>query len=347
MASFAVPSIDVGGWASSDASRRAAIAAALDDACSRVGFFEITGHGIAQSVIDDMRSATDAFFALPIETKLRLKSPSPEINRGYAARSSESLAYSVGNPRPPDLFEALNIGPESPDLGDPHVQAERHRWFAPNIWDHSDGRLKAALVTYMAEARRVADLLTSIFCAALGLDADFFKRITRHSTDTLRVNHYVTAPGDPDPLEGQLGMGEHTDYGCVTVLFADAVPGLQILHGGVWRDVVPRDGALLVNLGDLTALLTNDRWLSTLHRVLPPVRTAGRANTRRSVAFFFDLDADAWIECLPSCCSDERPARYAGVTAGEHLLSKLLGPRTLTLQAATDTTGGRLKQAQT
>ncbi len=160
----------------------------------------------------------------------------------------------------------------------------------------------------------------------------------------MRVNNYERRPGDPDPLEGQMRMGAHTDYGIVTVLYADAVPGLQILApDGSWQDVVPAPGALLVNLGDLTAQWTNDRWRSTLHRVRPAAPDAPDGRHRRSVALFLDGNYDAVIECLPTCRRDGEPTRYPPVTAGEHLIAKVLGPRTLSASAATDTTGDRLR----
>ncbi|HEY3484621.1 MAG TPA: 2OG-Fe(II) oxygenase family protein, partial [Ilumatobacteraceae bacterium] len=155
-----------------------------------------------------------------------------------------------------------------------------------------------------------------------------------------------TAPGDPDPLDGQMGMGAHTDYGIVTVLYADPVPGLQIVGpDGMWHDVIPAPGAFLVNLGDLTAQWTNDRWRSTVHRVVPPARRPERPNRRRSVAFFHDGNHDAIIECLPTCASAANPPRYAPVRAGDHLMGKLLGPRTATASAATDTAGDRVHVA--
>jgi isopenicillin N synthase-like dioxygenase len=133
-------------------------------------------------------------------------------------------------------------------------------------------------------------------------------------------------------------MGPHTDYGIVTILYADRVPGLQIRSDNAWHDVMPEAGCFLINLGDLTAQWTNDRWRSTLHRVLPPEAGA----ERRSVAFFHDGNYDALIECLPTCTSDSNPPRYAPVVAGEHLMAKLMGPRTLQASQFTlDTSFGR------
>ncbi len=333
-----VPTIDI-----SAGRPRAEVGAELDTACREVGFFEVVGHGVPDAVIAAMQAATAAFFALPEAVKRTAKPTDLEVNRGYSARASEGLGYSVGVARPPDLFEAFNIGPDEPALDDPAVVVERARLFAPNVWPAEVPALRPALVAYMAEARRVADRLTDLFAVALGLPDGFFAPSFTHSTDTLRVIHYETQPGDPDPLAGQIGMGEHTDYGVCTVLYADQVPGLQVLSpAGEWVDVVPSPGALLVNLGDLTAEWTNDRWRSTLHRVLPPARLADRANHRRSVAFFHDGNHDALIECLPTCTGPDNPPRYAPVRAGEHLMAKLMGPRLLQQSDAQQTTGTRL-----
>jgi isopenicillin N synthase-like dioxygenase len=107
--------------------------------------------------------------------------------------------------------------------------------------------------------------------------------------------------------------------------------------------MLPLPGALLVNLGDMTAQWTNDRWRSTLHRVVPPPLTAEGRAKRRSAAFFLDANYDAVIECLPTCQSAERPAKYAPVVAGEHLIRKILGPRALAPSQATNTAADRLK----
>ena len=127
-------------------------------------------------------------------------------------------------------------------------------------------------------------------------------------------------------------MGAHTDYGIVTVLWADAVPGLQILDPqGEWHDVQPGEGALLINLGDLLARWTNDRYVSTMHRVVPPADADGRSLRRRSAAFFHDGNADALISTIDSCRTDDGESAYDDVTVAEHLFQKLNGSRGLEL----------------
>jgi isopenicillin N synthase-like dioxygenase len=162
---------------------------------------------------------------------------------------------------------------------------------------------------------------------ALGGREDYFEQFTDHSIDVLRMNNYRLPSQDAQLEKDQLGMGAHTDYGIVTVLWADKVPGLEIQGAdGNWHPVMPADGALLVNLGDATARWTNEEWISTLHRVAAP-KVNGTLVPRRSAAYFHDGNVDAVIQCLPSCVTEDNPARYEPVTVGEHLAAKLAGSR--------------------
>ncbi len=316
--------------------------AAVDAAASSVGFLQLVGHGIEPKRVEPLLTALADFFALPLAAKSRYVPTAPGVNNGYSAIGSESLAYSLGVSAPPDLFEAFNIDIDEPDLDDPAVVAEIERIFAPNLWPAEIPELRSVGMAYFEEVRALAHRVTSLFAVALGLDPAFFEEHTRHSTDTLRCNWYERAPGAPEPLPGQLRMGPHTDYGIVTLLWADPVAGLEIVGpDGQWVGVVPEPGALLVNIGDLLAQWTNDRWRSTVHRVVPPpVGTDGGAR-RRSMAFFHDGDWDALVEYLPTCCSADNPARYDPVRALDHLMNKLLGGRTMIAAEETAHLGDR------
>ncbi|SDW28644.1 Isopenicillin N synthase [Amycolatopsis xylanica] len=331
-----VPTIDISAWTGDQAD----LVTAVDDALTRVGFLQLTGHGIPQPTIDTMREATSAFFALPIEEKLRSAPADRASDRGYAAQGTEGLAYSLGKTTPPDLAESFVIGAEDIDVSDPAVAAEPYGFFAPNIWPAIPADLRPALTAYASEAHRVARVLLEVFEQALALPRGYLDAYTRHPSRTLRVNHYERRAGVPEPLPGQMRLGAHTDYGIVTVLCADPVPGLQIFGpDGAWHDVVPAEGALVINLGDLTAQWTNDRWRSTLHRVVPP--SGPGPSRRQSVAFFFDGDYDARFECLPTCQSPENPPKYPPVLGGEHLHAKVTGGRILEPATAMNTAADR------
>ena len=187
------------------------------------------------------------------------------------------------------------------------------------------------VTTWFRHAGTLARRMTEVFAVALGLPDDHFAAFTDHSIDVLRLVNY-SLPAGTQLEPAQLGMGAHTDYGIVTILWADPVPGLEILdHEGAWHPVVPAPGALLINLGDLLARWTNDRWLSTMHRVVPPIDGVGRSLRRRSAAFFHDGNADALISTLDPCRAADGSSPYDDVTVAEHLAQKLAGSRGLEL----------------
>ncbi|WP_300400934.1 2-oxoglutarate and iron-dependent oxygenase domain-containing protein [Nocardioides sp.] len=324
---FQVPVVDISPYVVDSApTERAAVAVAIDRACREVGFIQVLGHGIAPEVVFGLGQAMDAFFDQPVDDKRRWIRPAGE-NRGYTAPKSESLSLSLGvesATRMNDFFEAYNVGRAASDYAGVELIAEH---YAENTWPEVHG-FEEHVSAYFSEAGRVARTLTRIFGDALGLPTRFFDELADHSIDVPRMNNYALPEGTEVDLDGDLtGMGEHTDFGIVTVLWADQVRGLQVLdRTGGWHDVTPLDGALLVNLGDLTARLTNERWLSTLHRVKPPV-VDGTIQRRRSAAFFHDGNADALVGPLPTYVDDDHPALYDAVTVDEHVRAKLAGSR--------------------
>jgi isopenicillin N synthase-like dioxygenase len=147
------------------------------------------------------------------------------------------------------------------------------------------------------------------------LPEDYFEpAIDRHITN-LCLNYYP--PRRTPPLPGQLRRGAHTDYGSLTILHQDDAPGgLQVRVSDDWADVPHIPGSYVINIGDLMARWTNDRWVSTVHRVINPA-AADAGRERLSIPFFHQPNHDALIECLPSCATEARPPRYAPVTSGE------------------------------
>jgi isopenicillin N synthase-like dioxygenase len=320
--------IDIDGFEEGGADRRAEIARLVDSAARDVGFMQIRGHGIPEIAADGLVEAMDGFFALPFDQKIAYKPPTPEVNRGYTAPREERLSYSLGLTSPADLFEAYNVGAEASQFADLDL-AEDH--YPANMWPDRPKMFERNVEEWMRQASKLANTLTRVFAVALDLPVDYFRSYTDHSMDTLRMNRYQMPDDDVRLEPGQLGMGPHTDYGVVTVLWADdVVPGLQILDSeGTWHDVRPAPGALLINLGDLLARWTNDRWISTMHRVLAPIDAEGRPLLRRSAAYFHDGNADAIIDCLPSCVGPEEARLYEPVSVAGHLAAKLAGSRSL------------------
>ena len=334
-----VCTIDLMQWFHGDASGRQVVVDAVGSECERLGFLRVSGHGVSAELIERMLGVTAAFFDRSEEDKLAFVPSDKAVNRGYAAYGTEALAYSLGVDSKPDMFEAFNCGVEVVDETDPYIAAERHRFFAPNVWPEMPPDMREVWTAYFAACQSLAAELASIFALALGMPGNFLRDATSRAACVMRANNYERRSHHADPEPGQVRMGAHTDYGVLTILLADAVPGLQIVGpDGEWHDVMPEPGTFLVNLGDLLAEWTNDRWRSTLHRVVPP--TSPGPARRRSIAFFQEANYDEVITVMPTCVSVDRPARYAPVTAGDHLMNKLMGPRTLTKSHADQTSVG-------
>jgi isopenicillin N synthase-like dioxygenase len=336
-----VPVVDLAPFATGDEATGRAVAAAVDAACRDVGFFIVVGHGIPAAIFDATWSAAYAFFDLPVEQRMTVAMPYPGYPYGYNPFNVEALNRSIGGDAPPDLKETFNVGPIDPpprpieEMDD----ADERAVYAPNIWpDVVCPPLRPALEAHFRSMAGLAARLMEVFAVALGLPATWFaKYIDRHGS-ALRVAHYPALDRAPQP--GQLRAGAHTDYGTLTILTIDDEPGLQVqVADGGWIDVGHIEGGLVVNLGDLMQRWTNDRWRSTMHRVVTPeppasetpelsasdsvalqtkqtVRGVGR---RLSVPFFHNANWDAEVECLTA--PGEEP-RHPPVTAGRHLMAK-------------------------
>lgn len=321
-----VVAVDLTGWRSGDPHARAETAALIDEACSGPGFLAVTGHGIDPDLMGTMLDVTQAFFDLPVAEKMAAHSDDIAGNRGYAPYESEALSYSLGVESPPDMFEAFNIGREVAPDG---VTAEDlSRFFTPNLWPRYPVEMREVWLAYWDACEELGLLLTDVFAMALGLPDGWFRPSLSRAPCVMRAVNYQRRADAPPPDPAQLRMGAHSDYGSLTILLADRVPGLQIRDdAGVFHDAMPPEGGFLVNLGDLLAEWTNDRWKATVHRVVPPPASLEGEFRRRSVAWFQQPDHDARIEVLDVCCDAANPPKYAPTTSGAHLLAKLMGPR--------------------
>jgi isopenicillin N synthase-like dioxygenase len=295
-----------------------AVIEAFDRAGRDSGFILLSGHGVDSALIDGAIDAWQRYFDLPLEEKLAHVPATTDANTGYTPFTSQALAYTSGEATPPDLMEGYSIGRDDA-VGD--FYDEHREWFQPNIWPDAPADLRDANDALELELRRVADVVLRAMALALDLPEDWLVERNERAVITLRPNHYPSPAADA-PEDGQQRLGAHTDYGVMTLLVADPVPGLQVLRGGRWHDFTPPHGTILCNIGDMLSMWTNDRWTSTMHRVVAPEPGAGR---RRSIARFLDGDPSVELAPIPSCVGPGEPARYPTVNAGEWLLAKLIG----------------------
>ena len=323
MTNWNIPVIDIGPFDTGDAAARARIAADVDWACRHIGFLLIENHGVRRDLIDDTFTVSIEFFDRPTEEKARVKPPDAEIPRGYQAFASRNLARTYGLETPPDLREQFFIGPLAPDLDRLSGLPQARIFYAENIWPERPAAFRPVFEAYYRAMEDLAARLMRIFAGALDLPAHYFDdKIDRHF-NTCPTNHY---PVVDDPEPGQLRAGEHTDFGSLTILaFNDAPGGLQVrMPDGTWFDVTARRGELVVNIGDMMARWTNDRWKSTVHRVVNPPQIGPAVARRQSIGYFLHPNFDARVACLSTCQGPGNPPKYAPIMAGEHMREKLL-----------------------
>jgi isopenicillin N synthase-like dioxygenase len=321
--SDAVPVINLSRYFSGDARGKAAIAREMADACERIGFLKIVGHGVPQALIDDAFATAGAFFAQPAAVKDRLRPPRSASARGYHALATKNLAKTIGYDNPADLREQFYLGPLTSRAAEfAHIPGAAEL-YGENIWPGTPASYRPVFTGYYEALESLGRSLMRMFALALDMPEDYFDdKIDRHFS-TLPANHYPEPEGDP--LPNQIRAGEHTDFGSLTILaVSDAAGGLQVkLKDGSWSDVTAERDEFIVNIGDMMQRWTNDRWLSNLHRVVNPPVERRVGSRRMSIGYFLHPNYDAEIACLPTCSGPGKPARYAPVLAGDMMRRKL------------------------
>jgi isopenicillin N synthase-like dioxygenase len=317
-----VPTIDISNFTHGSIAQRENATREIADACERIGFFLIKGHGVPDELIQRTYTTSRAFFDLPKEEKLEVKRNRPEVSRGYNSLADQSLSRSMGILAPPDLQESFNIGPINADSSPYFTEGYGTVHFAPNQWPKQPPDFKSNATEYYMAMEKVSWQLMKIFALGLGLEESFFDcKIDKH-VSSLRFINYPDQQSPP--VEGQKRAGEHTDYGALTILKVENAPGgLQVRdRSGNWVDVGYVPGTFVVNIGDLMMQWTNDRWISTLHRVMNPPVEAAHSSRRLSMVFFHQPNYDADVTCLRTCVSAAKPDKYPPTTSGAHWRAK-------------------------
>lgn len=317
----AIPTIDLTPLRTGSERERRDVARRIDEACTDIGFFMVTGHGVPLDLIRTTRQSAIDFFALPEAEKMKVQRPPAKISRGYNWIGDRSLAYSMGKVAPPDIQEAFAFGPEGAEALAAKVDNVSAQMYAPNIWPQRPDGFKATMLAYREAISGVASDVLRAMALALNTDESYFVDKFDRQASTVRVIRYPAMR--QQPLPGQLRAGAHTDYDVITFVRGDDTPGgLQVKHrNGGWIDVhIPRND-FVCNIGDLMMRWSNDRWVSTLHRVAVPPPEAAPSD-RISLVFFQYPNPDTLIRCFDSCVGPGE--KYPPVTVADHYLGKLM-----------------------
>ncbi|MEL6675936.1 MAG: 2-oxoglutarate and iron-dependent oxygenase domain-containing protein [Bacteroidota bacterium] len=266
-------------------SQKSEVGKALKQACRTHGFFYVVGHGVSEDLQQKLETLSAAFFALPLEEKMQIRMAlGGKAWRGYFPVGDELTSGK------PDLKEGLYLGRETA-ADDPRVQAGE-LLMGPNLFPAALPELGPTILEYMAAVEQVGHHLMRGLALSLDLDENFFQQ--HYTTDPLtlfRIFHY---PPAATSTASYWGVGEHTDYGLLTILKQDQVGGLQINSQGQWIPAPFVPNSFICNIGDMLERMTGGYYVSTPHRVL---NASGQG--RFSYPFFFDPNLDAQIEPLP------------------------------------------------
>ena len=289
-----IPLIDLARWRDGD---RAAVAAETDAALRESGFLMVSGHGVSIEVRARVRAAAKRFFALTEEQKAPYFAP--VSGRGWIPIGREANA-----------FYGVQADVTRADLKESYTAGRDHRtgnaalddaWFQPNVWPDEVPELAALCTEYALRIRALNEELLTICASALGLPEDWFVARSRNSPHTFNINRYPPLNETGTPRAGQFRVGPHTDWGMLTVLDRQVgYGGLQIQTlAGEWIDAPHVENAFTVNVGDLLARWTGDRWRSTRHRVLPPPDRSPNEELV-SLIMFMEADFDTVVTPLPA-----------------------------------------------
>jgi isopenicillin N synthase-like dioxygenase len=274
-----IPIIDVRELVSASAGRQS-VAEQLGEACRESGFFYVVGHGVSEELQQQLRELSRQFFARDLDWKMRIRMAlGRRAWRGYFQVGAELTSGK------PDQKEGLYFGQELP-ADDPLVKAGTPL-YGPNLFPADLPSFRKTVLEYMSALTQLGHSLMAGLAMSLSLEESFFAdRYTREPLTLFRIFNY------PPPPDSTLwGVGEHTDYGLLTILLQDDAGGLEVKSRSRWVPAPPIPGTFVCNIGDMLDRMTRGLFRSTPHRVRNPV-----PRDRLSFPFFFDPNFFARVQ---------------------------------------------------
>ena len=301
-----IPLVDLRDFESNDEQLKMKFVEKLVDAFHNIGFVGVTGHGIPQDLIDNFYESAKRYFALPSDIKMKYAMKASSGERGYTSFGGEQAKGS----NTPDLKEFFQFGGETEDTPD-HIRN-------PKVTEVPEFvELGNKLFSAFEERGRV------LLCAIgihLGLPEDYFTKITKNGDSIFRAIHYPPITSEPG---NAIRAAQHEDINFITLLVGASAGGLQLkTQSGEWKDVIPEQNEIVVNVGDMLQRLTNKYLKSTTHRVINPPKEEWHL-PRLSIPFFLQPLPDTNLKALESCFTPENPEHFPPITAMEYLQERL------------------------
>lgn len=251
-----------------------------------------------------------------------------EYAYGYSGFGDEVLVKGLDKNKDDDerIEKATNQDLNAPDLKESFqicIGPEKNpsKIMQKPLWPSKPESMPEKWTKYYRELEKLSSTLLKGMAQGLKLSPDWFEDKINQHMSVLRALNYPHVDTPPKP--GQMRAGAHTDYGSLTILLADNAPGgLQIFLNDEWIPVKAPPNSFIINLGDLMQRWTNDKWVSTLHRVVPPPPDCEGSTRRQSMAFFHNINPDTLVECIDTCKDENNKSKYPPITAIEWLMTK-------------------------
>ncbi len=306
-----LPVIDISPFKSCDGGdpdAKELCAKAVQEAASRVGFFYVKGHGIPEKLMKDVFCSTSDFFSLPKEEKEKVVATKSPLWRGYISTEAALHLCKRVPGQTPDQKESFTIGAEPCQDG-----SRSSPMHGENQWPSGVVGFRSTMTEYWDSLIELSRAIARALAVSLSLPETFFTEYLQDPAAQFLLLKYPPPDGEGD----HPGCGAHTDCGFLTILAQNDVSGLEVKHrDGEWIPAPAVEGAFIVNLGDMAQRWTNDRFVSTWHRV-----NNKSTKVRYSIPFFCNCDFDAPVSCITS--EGEENCKYEDTTAGEYILRRL------------------------
>lgn len=310
MSNRAIPLVDLSTFVHGDYNQRETFVNELGEAFHTVGFVGVINHGVPQEKIDAFYNASKTFFSLPLEVKEQYELAGMAGQRGYTAFGKEHAKQSkVG-----DLKEFFQIG----------QFVEKDHPLKAEYPDNVDVKevpsfYEIGKELYASFEKAGGELLKAI-ALHLGLEEEYFDNKIKDGNSILRAIHYPPITEEP---KSAIRSEQHEDINLITLLVGASAGGLQLLTSdNQWLEIMPQEGEIVINVGDMLQRLTNNYLKSTTHRVVNPPKEQWHV-PRLSIPFFLHPISQMDLTCLSSTVTDSRPMAYAPITAGEYLDERL------------------------
>lgn len=309
-----IAEVDYNDYTSGDSTKRENFIKSFGDSFSNMGFAIVRNHGVTKELKVKLMATSKAFFELDVETKLKYEDLALAGQRGYISKLRESAK----GMNVPDIKEFFHIGQTVTD-GDA-IKSE----YPNNIWPKEIIDFEAVCQEVYQTFEQTGNNLLKATALYLDLDEDYFTSKVHNGNSVLRLLHYYPVNDLSQIPDGAIRAAAHGDINLITLLMGGSAEGLEAQTlSGEWIPVSPKEDEIVINIGDMLARLTNNRFRSTQHRVITP-REESWLTPRFSTPFFMHPRADMDLTCLETCVSENNPKGYEDTTAGEFLTERLI-----------------------